>query len=47
MCEDFANFDDFAKDVHAFMEETFPEIRDYYVFGHDTGVMLLTLLTIV
>ena len=34
------SFDDLADDVYAFMEEAFPEIDDYYVFGHDTGAIV-------
>lgn len=34
------SFDDLADDVYAFMEETFPEIEDYYVLGHDTGAIV-------
>ena len=38
---------DLAKDVYLFMEEQYPEIDEYYVFGHNTGAnvaMYLALL---
>lgn len=34
------SFEDLANDVYAFMNEKFPEIEDYYVFGHDTGAIV-------
>ena len=34
------SFDDLAEDVYIFMKETFPELNDYYIFGHDTGAIV-------
>ena len=31
------NYSDLADDMNLFMKEEFPEIKDYYVFGHNIG----------
>ena len=31
------SYNELAEDMHLFMKEEFPEVEDYYVFGHNIG----------
>jgi len=31
------SFDDLSNDINHFMESTFPNIKNYYIFGHNIG----------
>ena len=31
------SYTDLAEDMHLFMTETFPHIKDYFIFGHNIG----------
>jgi pimeloyl-ACP methyl ester carboxylesterase len=34
---EFKSYSELAEDMYLFMKEEFPEVKDYYVFGHNIG----------
>lgn len=34
------SFEDLAEDVYSFMNERFPNIENYHIFGHDFGAIV-------